>query len=103
MFFFTSWRILRDRSLAGAPEKIHRAVLGRRPILEVEARGAVVVLREEVHRRPALVATRDPVAEIDVGHVALRRRKRLIAAVRRNESWRKENRKAPNRIRRTER
>ena len=66
---------LLDRRLAGAPRQVERAVLRRRPILQVEAGDAVVVLLQELHRRAADVAGRDPVAEIDVGLVALRQRR----------------------------
>src|SRR5262245_53897133 len=39
---------LLDRRFAGAPREVQRAVLGGRPILQVEARGPVVVLLQEL-------------------------------------------------------
>ena len=45
---------VRERDLVGrAPRQVQRAVLDRRPILDVEARNPVVELVEEVERRPA--------------------------------------------------
>src|SRR5438477_12811379 len=45
-----------DRRLAGSPGQIQRAVLGQRPVFQVEARDAVMELVEEIERRAALVA-----------------------------------------------
>src|SRR5262245_29839599 len=42
-----------DRRLARSPREVQRTVFRRRSILEMEARDAIVVLLEELHRRAA--------------------------------------------------
>src|SRR5258706_539077 len=69
---------LLDRCFACAPRQIKRAMLRCRAILQVEAPDPIVVLLEELHRGSPDVASRHVVAEIDIGFVPFRQRKRLV-------------------------